>query len=277
MYVEILGGLTSRFWVLASVCHFDQANLKPVWNQAPVVRANFDDLFVNNLEVLQDSMLNIDELNFKNYGSPTHIFLKSESSQRTHKVTEHIGIERLMDFRESGYDNSTYLLADQPMWGWVPTNETYDLFRHFMSMLVLVPEIQDQVDKYCAMFSDSTIGVNIRGCENSINNTPNANRFTITKAESCIKMEIKKDNNVNIFLTSGNEENLIYLSSKFGERIIYVKEPNSPLDVGESLDGVKRALVDWYLLSKTPKAYIPLSGYAIKACEMSRTPYQIVR
>lgn len=263
MYVEICGGLTSRLLVLSHLWKIP--DIKLVWRPFNGIQCEWSDLFSNGPKFYNISENELCNLKLYTYGIPIRIY-------ETEKLYLPLSINRNnithIENKWPTLDDTNYVLAGYPL--------KYDLenFIELLNWLKPTIEISNLVDKYYKYFNGHMLGINIRGCNNTINYSNLSKDINIIKATELIRMHKK------CFLSTGSQS----IIEKFREyrcynntlNIIFLDEEEYPLDAGYTPNGVKRALVDFYLLSKTNIAYIPNSGYAIKACLFGRVPFTII-
>lgn len=258
MYVEICGGLTSRLLVLSHVWKIP--DIKLVWRPFNGIQCEWSDLFSNGPKFYNISENELCNLKLYTYGIPIRIY-------ETEKLYLPLSINRNnithIENKWPTLDDSNYILAGTPL------NYALGTFIDMMDHLIPTDEIQDLVNKYHSLFSSNMKGLNIRGCHKTINYANNSDTLTEQRGERIIA-----ENPGKYFLSTGSQSTVnLFRQSR---DVLMLDEPNYPLDAGYSPNGVKRALVEFYLLSKTSLAFIPNSGYAIKACLFGRVPFTII-
>lgn len=271
MNIEILGGLTSRLWVMSSIYYhlsnqLDQINL--IWKPAPGISCYFDNLFINDMGILSYKAFNKSKIQILGTDSRTLLLAKSSSiiTAENFKEIKNIGYEEIYQLVHT----NNYILIDQPLWGPHANNDTiYNHFRQFVSSLKMLPSLQKIHDKYAKQITKNTIGINIRGCQNTIN----ANRVSGIDLERYIRamrLKEKEKSNANFLITTGDLKYIVELRKQFPNKIIAMNELT--LDCGYSTTGCQRALIEWLLLSRCRIAITANSGYAIKACKYGDVP-----
>lgn len=115
------------------------------------------------------------------------------------------------------------------------------------SIFLPTDELQVIIDECSKQFKPSTIGLHIRRTDNisSIENSP------LYLFENAINDELAKNISTNFYVTSDDAKVEMELKQKFGNKIIIRQKQYER----ENEAGIKDAVVDMYLLSKTSKIY----------------------
>ena len=118
---------------------------------------------------------------------------------------------------------------------------------HDVSLFNPVEEIRKVIESYALCFSNKTYGLHIRRTDNTwaIENSP-LNLF-----RAIIESKIAEDDEVRFYLSTDDKETLQALKEEYGEHIL-IREKKYGRD---SLDAMKDAVVDMWLLSKTQQIY----------------------
>lgn len=245
-YIEILGGLTSRLTVLASLLendYTDKYNL--IWSDdQPGCNCAFEDLFVNDIKFINKKQLNLNDFKIQTYGSPIEIY-----SYYNNIVPNIESVKNRYDYLID--EDSDYILMDYP----INREEEFKYLKYFKNLirrLIPIEEIQSIIDRYLLQYNSNTYGVYFRGCQNSINSTNEDTNYS--KILNRINEILSSNSKDKIFFSTGDEKLLFEVLNINSSRIIYVNEPEYILDCGYSKKGVQRALIEWILLSKTKKS-----------------------
>jgi hypothetical protein len=278
MIFEVLGGLIMRLWNIASICDVMDGHthrIKLVWKSVIGINCNLEDIFSEGLVV--NDFFRHDNRTVLLFGSEQEALKESGSSNLVYTIDDikMIGHEHFDYFK---LYNDNYIISDYSLWdAKTPTDENYAYFCNFMKTLVPTEEVLDIVNKYGSQIDDDTYGINIRGCSGTINESKLAAPFNVSKAIPMMQKMVKDNKDIKFLITTGSYSIIKELRKYFNDRMIYIRESRYPLDTGNSPNGVKRALMDWYLLSKVKWATIPVSGYAIKACEYGKVSYKVIK
>lgn len=263
-YIEVLGGLTSRLSVLASIYAYglnNQYNI--IWDKQPGLNCYFEDLFINESKFIYKETIDTSRLNVQTYGSPYRIFDFHKTLLTSYK-----------SIKDGGYsiiDTSDYIIMDYPYNHKEEFNNGHQNFIKLMKNLEPTPDINRVVDKYNNKIRDNTYGVYYRGCENTINqhNTQDYNIYY-----NIINKILESNNRV--LLITGSKYLYSQMKRYNHPDILMIEEDDLPIDAGYTTNGVKRSLIDFLVLSKVKRAYIHNSSFGIKACIFGNVQYRTI-
>lgn len=133
----------------------------------------------------------------------------------------------------------------------------------------LHPDERAEADAVSAGFDGKTIGVHIRRTDNA-----NAIRRSPTDAfVAAMRQAVAEDPETRFFLTTDCGETQARIAGLFGERVTTRERRISR----ESLDGMRDAVVDLYLLSRTARIYGSyFSSFSETAAAIGRIPWTTV-
>lgn len=135
-------------------------------------------------------------------------------------------------------------------------------------LFVPVDEIMQEVDGRCSRFPKETIGVHIRRTDNvdSIRQSP------IELFYQRLDEDIKRNNEVGIYLATDSEEVKKDMKDRYGDR---VQTTDKHADRG-SLSGIRDGIVDMYTLARTQKIYGSFqSSFSDMASQIGEVPLEI--
>ncbi len=110
-----------------------------------------------------------------------------------------------------------------------------------------IQNIQKLIDTYFDNFSDKIIGFHIRRTDHQLAKKNSPNQLFFNKAEDLI------DNGFQIYLASDDKELEDYMIKKYGKNNI--KTQNKSSFNRNDLNGMKEAVIDMFLLSKTNQIF----------------------
>lgn len=253
-FIEITGGLTSRLEVLGSIIENGyNNNFKLVWEPQPGCYCKFNDIFKNDFNFIDRNTIDFSNFIIQTYGSCFSEYHYYPFLSTLKCINEYpCGII---------FDNSNYILMDYTV-GW---DFTQEYIIKLVKILILQDDIQSLLDGYINQFNNDTIGVYYRGCEETVNYSSSCN-IDILSYIPLIE-NILNTSSSNIFICSGSQEFINLIKDRFNnQRLIFVEE--FCLDSAYSVEGTKRAMLDWLLLSKTKLVYGVGGGYCFKACKL---------
>lgn len=271
------GGLCNRMLAIDSaikLCRDIEQDLTIHWVQNHYLNAAFTDLFkpiqvekpAISFEVTdQKWLLHSDRELAKNKQLIYNRLLKIY--QRTHfnKVIQSLEVEGLL---KSGFDFTR--LANY--------NKTLiSSFHRFYSNRI-APEffqptaaLQAEIDRICAHFSAHTIGIHIRRGDHrrSIKLSPTS--LFIEKMEA----DIAQNSETTFYLASDSDEEKRTLGQRFGDRLLM---QDDQLGDRNSIEGMKRAVIDLYCLSNTNRILGSFySTFSVVAAELKGIGFEEVK
>ena len=254
MIIQIEGGLFSRLDVLASIVsskHYPSL-IQPVWNRNEGVNAHFHLLFENDIY-------------FADY-----IPCEKEYYQPGTHLDPRI--------------NDKYIIADHPVlfedtakYGEFFSHSNFHPFSNFIRQLKPVKEIRDEIEQILESNKDFDFyGFNIRRGM-GLNYHPNSVIYSPIKLFIDKAKQIFDDFYKNrIVVTTDSYETLENLCIDFYDKLIFIKDyMKYPLNDGYNLAGMKRSVIDWFLLTKCKKIYCSKeAGFAIRAARTANIEYE---
>lgn len=263
-HIEVFGGLISRLYALSIIRHLcQQADF--YWNPSDGINCNFNDVFQNE-DIISSNELCKREHNYNlyYYGTPIHEFpaisLNRFSNESTISETTH-NDKRLA---KALLDLNGYLYIDYPIVELGLTTETKkNIFNKFINELILKESLQRLLHKYISLFfGKKVLGLNIRNCCPKTINFHNTPQWLPSELNSILEQE----NCDALFISCCNVDfHVEDVISKSTKEVIFIREQEYPIDSGQSVNGVGRAMVEWLLLSMSNVTCISNAGYAIKA------------
>lgn len=251
MIVELVGGLTSRLDVLASLAH--SKDVQFVWEPAPGINAEFRDLFDNDLPVYRRDAV-----------GHSHSRVLVYDSQSTLHVPELRNVYLKADWPVRTTENEKY--------GWDQRDKTYHPFSQFLLLLRPVKYVRDAVERCAAKFGENIYGINIRRGV-GVNYHASSCIFSPT---NLFLDKVREKGGDRFFVATDSCYDLEQLCIHFLDRLVFIEDlANFPVDGGYTSQGVQRALADWYLLAKTSFVYMTKgAGFAQRACRLNGVPYE---
>lgn len=247
MYIEIKGGLTARLYVLASILSSDYASyVNLVWDLEDGMTAYFHELFDNKITFFKKADLEI--------------------LPEKHNPALGIHIEN---------DMNKFVYTDWPIRF---DGESPDLDKMYEWLKQLRPneEIQSLIDRY--EIPENTIGWQIRRGV-GINYNMGSCIFSPTRfVFDFVQKVIEENPNQKFYFATDSCYALERACIRFLDNLIYIKEYRDyPIDGGYSLNGMKRAVADFFLLSKCDHLYSTEgSGFARRIAEIYNKPIKVI-
>lgn len=131
------------------------------------------------------------------------------------------------------------------------------------------PELLKRIDKATSYFTSDTVGVHIRRTDNIFAIKESPTELFVQKMEK----EIETNSKTLFYLASGSLEEKNTLVDIFGNRII----TNWALASRDTSKGIKDALVELYILSRTKKIFGSYySTFGEVAAAVGKIPYEII-
>lgn len=236
------GGLANRLRAiesgikLAADCH---SKLRIMWFNTSELGCRFDRIFYSS----QEDMIEVKEASLSdfflfsracksNFYLP-RLFKKVGLKEHYHEVTS--ADRYSFDYQKWAEKSDVYIMSCYSFYKESKENY-YSFFRP-------LPELQDKIDKIAQTFPPGIIGIHIR-------RTDHVSAIEKSPTELFIR-KMKEESNASFYLATDSLVEKQRIESLFKDRIYYyncsVKR--------NSEEGIKDALVDFYLLSKTSKIY----------------------
>jgi len=237
-----IGGLGNRIRVIESSIRLSReinSTLRIIWFKDQGMGCRFDRLFCP----IDDDMIQVREASFKDYiyDRPRlkNLYLPF--------LAEKILFDDCIYEKESCFHNESlnykaiaknkniYIASFMPFYV-NENNSHYSMFRP-------IPELQARIEKETELFSNNTIGIQIRRGDNSTSTKLSPTALFIEK------MNLEKD--ALFYLTTDSDKEKETLSKLFEGRILF--QHNTTIRSSEQ--GIQQALVEMFTLSKTKKIY----------------------
>lgn len=267
-----VGGLANRMRAIASafdLCKKTNGSLNVVWIKDWALNSPFYELFepINDDVISLRDASTIDKLLLdrprkKNFYLP-RIYQKLIFDSSLYELSITPLCRKGFDFVKWAIGNKELYLASYTNFMNYDISIISKLFRP-------LPEIKKMIDTYTSQFTDDTIGLHIRRTDNldSIINSP------IELFYNKIDKEIDANNAVNFFLATDCEDVKKEMQKRYGSRIICSKEVADR----DSIEGIKGAVAEMYVLSSTQKIYGSFqSSYSDMASQISGIPLEILK
>ena len=256
------GGLGNRMRAIASAvetCRDLTGKLEVVWFRDPELYARFTDLFLP-LDFVREARA-MDYLLYRrprsrNLGIP-QFFQKMAFSSRIYAPQIYYLKQENFDFVEWARQENVYLHS-YSVFADLTTELMQKLFRP-------TDEIQKQIDERCSEFQGRTIGVQVRRTDNklSIEGSPLELFYD----------RIDADGADTIYLATDDDEVKKDMKNRYGGRVLY----SSQTADRQSVTGMKDALVEMFILSRTAKIYGSKgSSFSEIASLLGATPLEVV-
>lgn len=265
-----VGGLANRMRAIASAVSLAEEinnNLRIIWFRDWAMKAKFNKLF----EKIELSLIDLKEATYLDllindrprrrnlyfpYLPQTFLY-----NNRIYEDSVAKACENDFDLRKWAKDKNVYISS---FYQFVNYNKT-------LIKKIFVPkyEIREQIESYNKLFNQNTIGVHIRRTDNnaSIKNSP------IELFIEIIDLNIKENDETNIFLATDSIEVKDLLLKRYGSRII-TSSNNFKRD---SFDGVRDGVIDMFTLANTKKIYGSFgSSFSELASQINNVPLEIV-
>ena len=264
-YIEILGGLTGRLTVLGSLINNDLPfKYQIVWdNTQPGCNCSFNELFQNKFNFIDKKDIDFNNIKIQTFGDTIDVYdyhhqLLPVNFNKTSITTGGFFF----------HDSCNYIIMDWPVYHQAEFSNGHQNLKRLVKNLVLTNELQQIYNKYILQFSNNTVGIYFRGCINTINEMSSSTTDFSSFYDLVNSILLENDTN-KVFIATGSQDFFDKVKLINNNRIIMLDENKYPIDAGYSSNGVKRALLEWLLLSKTNKAYISGGGFAYKACSFN--------
>ncbi|GAB4395586.1 MAG: hypothetical protein OHK0053_04740 [Microscillaceae bacterium] len=242
--VEPVGGLGNRMRVIASayaLANVYQYELKIIWNVNAILKAEFSDCFqkIANTQVL-------------NRGSFLYYFQKMPQliGRSQENIEERVTINKMRALYQQGYRESEFKSFFDNIvqtYSTVYIESDFDFYPHNFNFFLPNCSISKAIARFQKLMPSQIIGIHIRQTDHHISKT----HSTVEKFIEVIEKEIE-NNPVSCFFLATDELAVQHqLIQKFGSKIIYYSENKSR----NSKNGIRQAIVDLFLLSKTSKIY----------------------
>ena len=238
-----IGGLGNRIRVIESGIRLAKkfnSKLKVIWFKDYGMGCRFDRLFCpvddDNIQVKDASFMDYiyDRPRLKNLYLPyitekilfNHCISEKQSSFYYNKYN---------NYEEIAKKKNIYIASFMPFY-LSQENDYYHVFKP-------IPELQTKIEKETNLFSNNTIGIQIRRADNSVS-------IELSPTDLFIeKMYSEKD--ALFYLATDSNEEKTKLSQLFKERILY----KDNILERKSEQGIQHALIEMFILSKTRKIY----------------------
>ncbi len=261
MIIEIAGGLTSRLDVLASILatkHYPDL-VQIVWEPDKGVNARFENLFENDIQIIKKSDIDLSKYRVKKY-EWTCLDPRLEPSKDLYFIA---------DYPVSFEDTEKY--------GRFDAHTKEHVFNQYIKDLVPIQEITDSLKEKQEYINKFEIyGINIRR-GTGLNYHPNSCIMSPNSLfRSKIKRILEEKNNVKFIITTDSYIDLEQLCMNYYDKLIFVEYyMRYPLDDGYTLEGMKRTLIDWYLLQKSKKIFCSKeAGFAMRCGRTFNIPVE---
>ena len=243
-----VGGLANRMKAVAGGIALSQelqSLLSIVWFRDWALPCRFDELFES---------INIPHVTIKEASTFDHLLLDRPRAKN-------LNIPRIFQkimFDDILYEQEVLSLYRQKFdfKAWAENKRVY-LSSYFCffdcpqaiyrKLFVPTKLLREAIDKRCNDFGEYTVGLHIRRSDNevSIKNSP------ISLFHEKIEQEIELNDNVLFYLATDSEHDRNELQHRYGKRMLVSENPPSR----DNAQGIKDAVVELYLLSKTNKIY----------------------
>lgn len=272
IYIEPSGGLANRIRVLASGISISKklnTELVCIWVANSELNAPFEQIFEK-----------IDGVEFRKKNKK-YFYLKFSNQSKLHRriiakvINTLIGIDFYLkekDIIMLPYENKVDFIKNEAKNHtkvYLKTCEQFGAIDNELKYFIPTKEIIELIDTVSSQFSPDTIGIHIRRTDNdlSIQNSPTS--LFIEK----IAQNIKKNPDVNFFLSTDDPSVEQELIAHFGDKIIcFEKQLNR-----DSLIGIQHALVDMYCLSKCAMIYGSYwSSFSSMAAQLTQIKLEIL-
>lgn len=242
IFIEPIGGLANRMRMIASYIEFAEKkglDVSCVWNINNELGASFHSLFRDT-----DRVRFVSDKKFKLYSSNQKNLLKRWLVTFLNKCKGYHFVVKDSDVAIYG-DNLEGILSKHVCM-YVCTCEELKYATDF-SMFKPNYDLQTIIDTYCEQFTKNTIGLHIRRTDNvlSIEKSP------LSLFENAILEELSVNAETKFYVTSDDETVEKSLKERFSDKVIIREKQYGRGDE----QGIKDAVIDLYLLSKTKKIY----------------------
>ena len=266
-----IGGLANRMRAIAStvyLCRLSGSSLNVYWFRDKGLNSSFASIFgeieTGNITIHEDSLLSkllYDHPRKHNLWLP---LMPQKALFRNRAYDYEMNgynrdVNTFMNFLSEGnlYISSCYPIID------FPEGLFSELFRP-------VPEIQAKIDSVILGMSDYRIGVHVRRTDHSvsINNSPNELFYRV------IDEELLLHPSLSIYLATDSESVKSEFKDRYGDRI-YCSSSEADRN---SVSGIKEAVSEMYILSKTDKIFGSCgSSYSEVASALGNIPLMVLK
>ena len=266
-----IGGLANRMRAIAStvyLCRLSGSSLNVYWFRDKGLNSSFASIFgeieTGNITIHEDSLLSkllYDHPRKHNLWLP---LMPQKALFRNRAYDYEMNaynrdVNKFMNFLSEGnlYISSCYPIID------FPEGLFSELFRP-------VPEIQAKIDSVILGMSDYRIGVHVRRTDHSvsINNSPNELFYRV------IDEELLLHPSLSIYLATDSESVKSEFKDRYGDRI-YCSSSEADRN---SVSGIKEAVSEMYILSKTDKIFGSCgSSYSEVASALGNIPLMVLK
>lgn len=267
-----VGGLANRMRAIDSAVALSRqcgSELHIVWFKDPGLNCRFDQLFspidqpgVTVAEASKLDLLRYDRPRRKNFFIPL-LFQQPAFDRRMYEMETSRHFHEHFDFEAWARGHKVYIAAF--VYFYEPRTE-WDRFALFEPQPLLMQEIEARR----ARFSAHTIGVHIRRTDNAISIAQSPTRLFVDR----MQQEIERNADTTFYLATDSEEDKALITSRFGDRVFC-----SPHRADRnSLEGMREALVELYLLSHTRQVLGSVhSSYSETAAQIGHIPYELLQ
>ena len=266
-----IGGLANRMRAIASavyLCRLSGSSLNVYWFRDKGLNSSFASIFgeieSGNITIHENSLLSkllYDHPRKHNLWLPLvpQIALVRNRAYDHEMNGYNRDVNTFMNFLSEGnlYISSCYPIID------FPEGLFSELFRP-------VPEIQAKIDSVILGMSDYRIGVHVRRTDHSvsINNSPNELFYRV------IDEELLLHPSLSIYLATDSESVKSEFKDRYGDRI-YCSSSEADRN---SVSGIKEAVSEMYILSKTDKIFGSCgSSYSEVASALGNIPLMVLK
>ena len=237
-----VGGLGNRMRVIESGIRLSKeghSKLKIIWFRDADLKCRFDHLFCP----IEDDIIQVKEASLKDYIYDRPRLKNLFFPFLTEKILfDHCIYEKQscfnndkINYRAIAEKKNIYIASFMPFY----VNRKDNFYRMFNP----IPELQAKIEKETALFSNNTIGVQIRRGDNSTSTELSPTALFVEK------MNQEKD--ALFYLTTDSDKEKETLSKLFEGRILFQNNTSER----HSEQGMQQALVEMFTLSKTKKIY----------------------
>ena len=229
----------------------------------------FDQLFapidrpgVTVTEASRLDLLRYDRPRRKNFFIPS-LFQQPAFDRRMYEMDTSRRFREHFDFEAWARGHKVYIAAF--VYFYEPRTE-WDRFALFEPH----PLLKQEIETRRARFGDHTIGVHIRRTDNAISIAQSPTRLFVDR----MQQEIDRNADTTFYLATDSEEDKALITARFGDRVFC-----SPHRADRnSLEGMREALIELYLLSHTRQVLGSVhSSYSETAAQIGHIPYELLQ
>ena len=246
---EPIGGLANRMRVIASgiwLCKAAGKEMKLIWTLNSEMNIAFEEIFepIESIEIIKKK--------------PSYCFFRSSEQKKFFKkwiikilniifsmkylIIEDYGAKKILSTET---DIETLKKTNKILYFRTCEELSYNYDKY--KLFIPKSDIQQRINEVCSNFDKKTIGIHIRRTDHKLAILQSPTELFIQRMYT----DLKRDPDINYFLTTDDKETENQLAKLFGNKIRCIEKEFSR----KTKLGMKDAVVDFYCLANTSKIY----------------------